>query len=188
MVALTHPGAPATATSPVVRCGTRTTVLDPCTGRPHKAVAVAYTAAPTVKECLHAALRLYASSPGASGLPTLLGVALPPQPGVEVDEDFADAVMGAFGYAWKVHGDPTRTGLWEEGRVLWSADGLTFSAPCDLTSRRSVSRTPGEAMSDLVNDALTYLFEGAPQRRDGTRLFEAPLLHGSWQDVSIYFA
>ena len=105
--------------------------------------------------------------------PALLGMTFPP--GAVTDDEDADGVMAALGYSWTLHADPTRTGPFEERRSMWSPDFTAVVVDVDLTGRRNVTRSNGDAFMDLITDATRYMLDGSPLRRDGDRLFDAPL-------------
>lgn len=113
---------------------------------------------------LNPAPRLHVPRP----LPTVAGFALDTALG---DDDDADRVMGALGYAWRVHGDPKRTGPFTERSVLWSDDGATFTVDVDMSGRLARTRTAEAALAAFLSDAAVFMLNGSPERKDGTRLF-----------------
>lgn len=121
--------------------------------------------------------------PGQSS-PSLLGLTIPP--GTFLDDDDADGVMAALGYAWAVNADPKRTGSFDMRQSLWATDLSTVVVDVDLTGRLGKTRSNADAFSDLVCDTVRYLLEGAPVRRDGERLFEAPLAGLAVSDLRLW--
>lgn len=117
--------------------------------------------------------------------PTVMGLGLPS--GHVSDDDEADAVAAAFGYAWQVNADPNRTGDFDDRARVWSVDWTCLLADVDMGARRNVHRSTPEAFADFVCATVKYLTEGSPERRDGTRLFPPPLTL-PLRDVTIYLA
>lgn len=89
-----------------------------------------------------------------------------------ITDDEAEVAAGLFGYAWAQHGAARRTGSVDDYPVVWH-DPRTMVVTAPMILRPERSRTRAEATADLFRDFLTYLTEGSPVRRDGTRLVPA---------------
>lgn len=100
--------------------------------------------------------------------PTTLLLAL--VPGDVTDDDDADQVMAALGYAWASCCDPSRTGKIDTRAVVWAGDFSAVTVDVDLSARSTRTRTRRDAAADFVATALHVLAHGSPTRKDGTAL------------------
>lgn len=131
---------------------------------------------------LAAAVRAVIPTDGS--VPSLLALTVPP--GTLQDDEDADGIMAALGYAWVVNADPKRTGPFESRQSLWAPDLTAVVVDVDLTGRRNVNRSTGDAFVALVADAVRYMLDGSPVKADGDRLFEAPLPDLSVADLRLW--